>query len=178
MGYFNILCIVIALIILLFKEIRKKTKIEKTKIEKKNRSINDKLIDFGIDVKNFTHEGLENVKLSIDDELKGVSKISGTLCDNNKFFDYLLIYDYKDGYRELCFSNGVTTKRSVRTLVNKLYLFLGYDWEFREKFDSFDLKNIRLGNTMLREWKCDDCAINLHVNLEKSHIRLTVRSKF
>ena len=168
MKYIVILIIATIPIVVFFKKKRNKKDVE---------AKNNKHTGIDVNFKNITHEGIKEVEFTIDDKIKGISIISGTLWNKETFFDYLLIYNYKDGCRELCFSNRVVTEKSVQAFVDELYQSLGCDWLFQNEFNSFDLEKIRVGTTMLRTWKYDNYTIMLCADLSERYMSLTVKSK-
>jgi len=146
---------------------------------KKKNLINERLIKFGIDFNSFSHEGLDEDELTVDDEVGGVIKnSSGEYEDENGFFNNILIIDYNDGIREIYFSGINVDERKVKNMVDKLSSFLGKDKLFRNELSAIDLEDIRQGgNSDLRSWECDDYNVDLIVNLESNYFLLNVNNR-
>jgi len=128
----------------------------------------------------FNLEELNEAEISIDDEVAGVIKtVGGIYKDNNGFFDYVFISDYKDGTKAINLNKSGIGERDLKNVVDYLFRHLEKDEIFRREFNALDLQNIRedYRELPLRSWEADDFSIKFHHLIKQEFMLLSIKSK-
>ena len=132
-------------------------------------SLVDKLVDLGIDFRNYTHTG-KPMELTIDDELRRIVKKTFLVIENN-FFTTSIYFDFKNGKHQLFLSKDEPTERDFKDFIDKAFNVLGRDSGVSGEFTLSDLERIRgcynpfEGDyrTELRGWK--DTASGYYIRI-------------
>lgn len=125
-----------------------------SKKKKQDNNYLEKLKELDIDFYAYSHDDLEPVELTIDDELNNIEKISDKLYEDEELlFNYTSLTTNEKGLNELSLSKQITSERDIRDKVNLICSVLGVDETFNVDFEAEDLEKIRSGETSnLRRW--------------------------
>jgi hypothetical protein len=116
------------------------------------------LENIGIDVFGLTHDNLNSVELTVDEEINGIKQKSEGQIEN-KYFERILFQEKEDKTRNVVLSKQEMSEKDFRDLVNLFYELLGVDSLLQEKMDLRDLEKIRglnedyLPEENIREWE-------------------------
>lgn len=131
-----------------------KFKVKKESHESRKERLKAILSDLTINPYDFDHSRMELCEISLQDELEGVIKMSDlTFEQGEKEFDYVCLYDKKDGTKLLYLGINNRDERETRNLVDKFSSRLGPDFLELNEFTAYDLSTMTEEDSgHLRTW--------------------------